>query len=105
MGSDDECHLLRSDQCLTASRMLRLDDNAEEEGSLDAALFFTCRLPGIVIGPSTDAGSNRQTIRSSAATNQQPECITFHYKKLGAYPFLLASVLTESASNEVKRMA
>ena len=35
----------RSDQRLTASRMLRLDDNAEEERYLEAALFFMCRPP------------------------------------------------------------
>ena len=80
----------RSDQCLTASRMLRLDDNAEEEGYLDAALFFTCRHPGIVIGPSTDAGSNRQDDSEQCSDKPTaPSALHFITKHLGRIPFCL----------------
>jgi hypothetical protein len=75
----------RSDQCLTASRMLRLDHNVEEEGYLDAALLFTCRLPGIAIGPSalfaTCTDSRRKPPDDSKQCSNKPTA-RVHYISL-----------------------
>jgi hypothetical protein len=76
--------------------MLRLEDNAEEEGYLDATLFFTCRLPGIVIGPSvlfaTCTDSRQQPPDDSEQCSEKPtdpSALHFITKNLGRIPFCL----------------